>query len=58
MDSFPFLRGQILWFSVTVIFIVFWNFKQLFLEEYDVWKGRDQQGRPTYTTLTDIWSFC
>ena len=48
------LKGQIPWFSAIVIFTVFWDFMQRLFEECNVWKCRDQQGRPTYpSTMTD-----
>ena len=56
MAGFSFLKGEIPRFSTIVIFTVSWDFTCLTCNIFGwmlVWKCRDQQGRPTYTTLTD-----
>ena len=57
--SFPFpLKSQIPWFSMTVIFTIFWDFPQHFFKECNVWNQRSMQYVYTYTTLSDkLWSF-
>ena len=55
-----FLQGQILQFSMIVIFTVFWDLMQRLFEECNVWKCRGQQDRRTYSTCTmtdELWSF-